>query len=111
MTTPRLSLALPMAILPLLLASRRDDEPAQKPVPEPPKPPARGLAGAVAGLVQLPPAPRPGSGRERQIRRDLAKRIAKDIGLDVEQVYQALGRGESEENIRSSQESTRLGGA
>ncbi len=57
------------------------------------------LAGLVGGLP-LPPSPRPGSGRERHVRRQRARALAAELHLDVEAVYQALGRGETEEQIR-----------
>lgn len=60
------------------------------------------VAGAaVGGGLPLPHAPRPGSGRERAMCRSLARAIAADTGLDIEAVYQALGRGETETEIRS----------
>ena len=102
------STALSVMILPLVIAPKAAvDGPFADPVPERPRPSRpsspralKGLAAALVGGIPLPPGPRPGSGRERHLRREQAKRIAKDTGLDVERVYQALGRGETEGEIR-----------
>lgn len=108
MTIVPSKLALSLMLLPLLAVSspiERDQIDRAPPVPDPPEPPAparrQRLASALAGLVPLPPAPRPGSGRERHVRRLLARSLAGELKLREEDVYQALGRGESEEQIRA----------
>lgn len=71
------------------------------------------LAAAGAGAPigeELEPSPRdpsrPETGRDRAARRRRAQELAKELGLDVELVYQALGRGESEAEIRAAKGSS-----
>ncbi len=98
----KLPLFVQLSLLTCVLAAASEELGDPPPPPEPTEP-ARGprLARALAGLVSLPPSPRPGSGRERHIRRLRAQALAAELHLDVETVYQALSRGESEEQIRA----------
>ncbi len=57
--------------------------------------------GSSFGLPPEPGAHRGETGRDRQRRRNRAKELAQETGLNVEDVYRALGAGETEEQIRA----------